>query len=78
MTNRPEATRVSYPAHNESHLSEAEALRITHLEDRPELAVFVAALGMRKPVSTDKIAFLLEHMKALAVPAPRWHTPPHR
>jgi hypothetical protein len=62
MTNRPEATRVSYPAHNESHLSEAEALRITHLEDRPELAVFVAALGMRKPVSTDKIAFLLEHM----------------
>lgn len=40
----------------------SEAVRITHLEERSELAVFVAALGMQKPVSTDKIAFLLEHI----------------
>ena len=57
-----EVPRTSYPAHNETHLSESEAVRITHLEDQPELAAFVAALGMRQPVSTDKIAFLLEHM----------------
>jgi hypothetical protein len=62
MTPNQESSGAAFPAHAETGLSEAEAVRITHLEDRAELAVFVAALGMRKPVSTDKIAFLLEHM----------------
>ena len=62
MINGTELTSTGLPVHNETHLSEAQALRITHLEDRPELAVFVLALGMNKPVSTDKIAYLLEHL----------------
>lgn len=62
MQNEVDAPGANYPAHTETHLSQSEALRITHLEDQPELAVFVAALGMRQPVSTDKMAFLLEHM----------------
>jgi hypothetical protein len=62
MTNGPEATGAGHPAHNEAHLSDDEALRITHHEDEPELAAFISALGMQRPVSTDKVAFLLEHM----------------
>ncbi|MDB5936437.1 MAG: hypothetical protein JWQ01_3781 [Massilia sp.] len=49
-------------ANGETRLSNDEALNITHDEDKPELAAFVSALGMRKPVSTDQAAFLLEHM----------------
>lgn len=62
MTNNQQSNGAGFPAHRETGLSETEALRITHLEDRAELAVFVAALGMQKPVSIDKIAFLLEHI----------------
>lgn len=62
MTNGPAANHLEYPAHDEGHLSDDEALRITHDEDEPQLAAFVSALGMQRPVSTDKVAFLLEHM----------------
>jgi hypothetical protein len=62
MTIESEAVPAGVTAQTQTALSETEAVRITHLEDRAELAVFVAALGMRTPVSTDKIAFLLEHM----------------
>ena len=48
--------------HPEAHLSNDEAVDITHHDDKPELAAFVAALGMQNSVSTDRAAFLLEHM----------------
>jgi ADP-ribosylglycohydrolase len=62
MTNDPRATGMGFPAHHEPHLSDDEATRITHNEDQQQLAAFVSALGMQRPVSTDKAAFLLEHM----------------
>lgn len=49
-------------AHEEPHLSEQEAVRITQQDDVPELVEFVLALKMAEPISTDKAARLLKHL----------------
>jgi hypothetical protein len=46
----------------ETHLSDREATRITRHEVEPELAAFVSALTMQRPVSPIKAALLLEHV----------------
>ena len=53
---------AGYPADCAPHLSDAQANRITHKEHQAELAEFVASLNVGGAVSTDKAAFLLEHM----------------
>jgi hypothetical protein len=44
------------------HLSDREAKSITRNEAQPELAGFVAALTMQRPVSSSKAALLLENV----------------
>lgn len=46
----------------QGHTSEQEAVRITRQDDVPELVEFVLVLKMKRPVSTDKAARLLQHM----------------
>jgi hypothetical protein len=45
-----------------THLSDREAKSITRNEAEPELAGFVAALTMQRPVSSSKAALLLENV----------------
>jgi hypothetical protein len=54
------------PSNNESrasqaHISDRAANRITRHECKAELAAFVAALIMERPVAVEKVAQLLEH-----------------
>jgi hypothetical protein len=54
------------PSNNESrasqaHISDRAANRITRHECKAELAAFVAALVMERPVAVEKVAQLLEH-----------------
>jgi hypothetical protein len=46
---------------NQAHLSDHAADRITRHECKAELAAFVDALVMERPVSVEKVARLLEH-----------------
>lgn len=52
MTIDPESVRDGYPPHRETHVS----------EDEPQLAAFISALGMQRPVPADKAALLLGHI----------------
>jgi hypothetical protein len=47
---------------NEAHLSDQDAKLIARYEGAPELAAFVAALNMQRPVTANKAARLLEHI----------------
>lgn len=51
-----------FALHQESHLSGAEAVRITHRECKPQLDEFAAAIGTIVPVSNEKAALLLENI----------------
>jgi hypothetical protein len=62
MPINPEAPRPIHSGHSAAHLSTGEAQDVTHHQHNPELAAFIAALGMQNSVSTDQAAFLLEHM----------------
>ena len=62
MTDRSKALSEGYPSHNEPHLSDEEATRITHEDVKPALQEFAVALNMAGPVSLDKLALLLEHV----------------
>lgn len=62
MSINPAAPDARLGAHGGTHLSNDEAVDLTHHQDKPELAAFVAALGMQKSVSGGRAAFLLEHM----------------
>jgi hypothetical protein len=46
----------------EAHLSHKDAKLIARYEAAPELAGFVAALGMQRPVTSNRAARLLEHI----------------
>jgi hypothetical protein len=46
---------------NQAHISDHAANRITRHECKAELAAFVDALIMERPVSVEKVAQLLEH-----------------
>ena len=62
MSIQPESTSQEAAAKMKSHLSDTQAIRTTHQQAKVELAQFSAALGMSVPVSTDKLAYLLEHL----------------
>lgn len=62
MTSIPTKTEAGYPIEVDAHLSNEEAIHITHDKFKAELAEFVSALDMKLPVSTDKAATLLEHI----------------
>lgn len=47
---------------DKQHLTKGEAKAIARDEGDDELAAFVAALQMQRPVTTDKAAQLLEHV----------------
>lgn len=53
ITDQPQA------AHG--HITDRAATRVTRRDDA-ELALFVAALTMQRPVTTDQAALLLEHV----------------
>ena len=59
MTSDPKAEQAGP---DEAHLSDQAATRITRNESAPELASFVAALNMQRPVTSNKAAQLLEHV----------------
>lgn len=62
MTTDPSTIGAASPDDDKAHLTRSEAKEITRGEGDTELAAFVAALQMRRPVSTDKAALLLEHV----------------
>lgn len=62
MTTDPSASQNSnQPGAGQAHISDGVANRITRHECDAELAAFVDALGMRRPVPVEKVAELLEH-----------------
>ena len=62
MTTDP-TTNGGAPAGEEAaHLSDQDATLIARYEGAPELAAFVAALGMQRPVSSHQAARLLKHV----------------
>jgi hypothetical protein len=62
MTTDPRTNDAANAGNDEVHLSDADAKLIARYEGAPELAAFVAALDMRRPVTSDKAARLLEHI----------------
>jgi hypothetical protein len=62
MTTDPSTSRNSKQAGaDQAHISDADANHITRHECDAELAAFVDALTMQRPVSIEKVAQLLEH-----------------
>jgi hypothetical protein len=62
MTTDPRTNGAAGGGNEEAHLSDQDAKLIARYEGAPELAEFVAALNMQRPVSSNKAARLLEHM----------------
>jgi hypothetical protein len=61
MTTDPN-TGAAFPGEEAAHLSDKDATLIARYEGAPELAAFVAALNMQRPVTSNRAARLLEHM----------------
>jgi hypothetical protein len=62
MTTDPRTSRNSnQPGADQAHISDADANHITRHECEAELAAFVDALTMQRPVPNKKAAELLEH-----------------
>lgn len=62
MTTDPTTIGSQANGDDKAHLSDGEAKGITRYESAPELAAFVSALMMERPVSASKAALLLEHV----------------
>jgi hypothetical protein len=62
MTTDPNASGDATPGEDAAHLSDKDAALIARYEGAPELAAFVAALNMQRPVTSNKAARLLEHV----------------
>lgn len=62
MTTDPSTIDAASPDDDKAHLTKGEAKDTVRDEGNSELAAFVAALQMRRPVSNDKAAQLLEHV----------------
>lgn len=62
MPTDPNAGGTANPGDEAAHLSDKDAARIARYEGAPELAAFVAALNMQRPVTSNKAARLLEHV----------------
>jgi hypothetical protein len=62
MTTDPRTSHTSnQPGAGQAHISDHAANRITRHECDAELAAFVDALTMQRPVPIEKVAQLLEH-----------------
>ena len=59
MTTDPNKTTTS---DDDARLSDKDAALIARYEGAPELAAFVAALGMQQAVTSNKAARLIEHL----------------
>jgi hypothetical protein len=62
MTTDPSTIGAASPEDDKAHLTNGEAQELARDEGDDEIAAFVAALQMQRPVSTDKAAQLLEHV----------------
>ena len=62
MTTDPTTNGTLSPDDEKAHLSDHEAKGITRNEGEQELAAFVSALRMQRPVSSARAAQLLEHV----------------
>lgn len=60
MTTDPNKSAAS--GDDDAHLSNKDAALIARYEGAPELAAFVAALGMQRPVTSNQAARLIEHV----------------
>jgi hypothetical protein len=62
MTTDPKTNGAASNGNEEAHLSDHDAKLIARYEGAPELADFVAALNMQRPVTSNRAARLLEHI----------------
>jgi hypothetical protein len=62
MTTDPRTNDAAGAGNEDAHLSDQDAKLIARYEGAPELADFVAALNMQRPVTSNKAARLLEHI----------------
>ncbi|MDB5962139.1 MAG: hypothetical protein JWP59_3433 [Massilia sp.] len=62
MTTDPRTIDATSAGQDKTHLSTAEAKGSARDDNDQQLQNFIAALGMRRPVDTDKAARLLEHV----------------
>lgn len=62
MTTDPTPINAATAGGDKAHLSKTEAKEIVRDENDVELAAFVAALQMKRPVTSAKAAQLLEHV----------------
>ncbi len=62
MTTDPSTIAAASADDDKAHLTRSEAKDTVRADGDTELASFVAALQMRRPVSSDKAAQLLEHV----------------
>lgn len=62
MTTDPNTNSAAPAGDEAAHLSDKDAALIARYEGAPELAAFVAALYMQRPVTSNKAARLLEHV----------------
>jgi hypothetical protein len=62
MTTDPRTIDTTSAGQDKAHLSTAEAKDSARDDNDQQLKNFIAALGMRRPVDTDKAARLLEHV----------------
>jgi hypothetical protein len=62
MTTDPTTIGSPDRGDDKAHLSDHEAKGISRCESAPQLAGFVSALMMQRPVSVSKAALLLEHV----------------
>lgn len=62
MTTDRTPDSTSLAGEDAAHLSDDDAKLIARYQGAPELASFVAALNMQRPVTSNKAARLLEHL----------------
>jgi hypothetical protein len=62
MTTDYTAPAATAAGHDHAHLSTTEAKETSRDDNDQQLRHFIAALGMRRPVDTAKVARLLEHV----------------
>lgn len=62
MTTDPNTNSAASSGDEAAHLFDKDAALIARYKGAPELAAFVAALNMQRPVTSNRAARLLEHV----------------